>query len=207
MLALNNVTIATPQRVLFRQLNLAVAPGEVATLMGPSGSGKSALLNWMAGATPAGLTASGQLTLNGRRLDPLPTEVRRLGIMFQDALLFPHFSTGHNLLLAAGRGPAAREQVEQALAAAGLAGFYQRDPATLSGGQQARVSLLRALLAKPQALLLDEPFARLDAGLKAEFRHWVYQHIAEAQIPALLVTHDIKDTPPGGRSYDLANWA
>jgi putative thiamine transport system ATP-binding protein len=96
--------------------------------------------------------------------------------LFQDALLFDHFSVGQNLLLALPadiRGAARKIQVQQALERAGLAGFCSRDPATLSGGQRARVSLLRALLARPLALLLDEPFNRLDAELRADFRRWV----------------------------------
>lgn len=94
--------------------------------------------------------------------------------MFQDALLFPHLSVGDNLafgLAADIRGRAARRAaVEAALSRAGLAGFRDRDPATLSGGQRARAALMRALLARPRALLLDEPFSRLDADLRAGIR-------------------------------------
>ncbi len=143
----------------------------------------------------------GELWLDNQRCDSLPTERRRIGILFQDALLFDHFSVGQNLRLAL---PAdvqrsqRKPQVEQALERAGLEGFYSRDPATLSGGQRARVSLMRALLARPRALLLDEPFNRLDIELRADFRRWVFDELARLAIPALLVTHDRRTLPSAG---------
>ena len=96
--------------------------------------------------------------------------------------------------------------MQQALEQAGLAGFSSRDPATLSGGQRARVSLLRALLARPLALLLDEPFNRLDAELRAGFRRWVFDELARLAIPAVLVTHDSDDIPDRGRCLNMRNW-
>jgi putative thiamine transport system ATP-binding protein len=101
-----------------------VAPGEVLTLMGPSGSGKSTLFAWMIGALAGDFRAEGELWLNGRRCDTLPTERRRIGILFQDPLLFDHFSVGQNLQLAlpeSVRGEARKAAVEQALSRAGLA--------------------------------------------------------------------------------------
>ena len=133
-----------------------------------------------------------------------------MGILFQDALLFDHFSVGQNLLLAlpaSVQGPARRHEVESALARAGLAGFYSRDPASLSGGQRSRVALLRALLAQPQALLLDEPFSRLDASLRDTFRQWVFTEVRKLGIPVVQVTHDAQDVPPAGRVLQMENWA
>jgi len=128
---------------------------------------------------------------------PLVGEARGIGMMFQDAVMFGHLSVGDNLafgLTAALRGRAARRAaVEAALQTAGLAGFYNRDPATLSGGQRARAALMRTLLAEPQALLLDEPFSRLDAGLRAEIRSFVFDHARARALPVLLVTHDGED--------------
>lgn len=205
MLKVENLTIEP----LLRGVRFSVRPGEILTLMGPSGSGKSTLFAWMVGALGDGLNARGELWLNDRRCDTLPVQRRQIGILFQDPLLFEHFSVGQNLLLALPapvKGRARREQVEAALASADLAGFFSRDPARLSGGERARVSLLRALLARPEALLLDEPFSRLDKALRATFRQWVYAQIRVLNVPVVLVTHDEEDIPPGGRVLQMADW-
>ena len=196
-LALEHVTIQLPGVTLIDSLNLAIAPGEVVTIMGPSGSGKSTLLAFLTGTLGASFNASGRVMLGGRDITALAPQVRRLGILFQDDLLFPHLSVGENLafgLSDAIKGRAARwERIRQALADGGLAGFERRDPATLSGGQRARVALLRTLLSEPLALLLDEPFNKLDAQLRDEFRRFVFDHVATDRLPTLLVTHDRAD--------------
>jgi putative thiamine transport system ATP-binding protein len=177
--------------------------------MGPSGSGKSTLFAWMVGALSDDFQAQGELWLDARRCDGLPVESRGLGILFQDALLFEQFSVGQNLLLALPErivGRARREAVELALDSAGLSGHYASDPATLSGGERARVSLLRALLAEPQALLLDEPFSRLDKTLRTTFRTWVFDAVRARNIPVVLVTHDEDDIPPGGELIEISRW-
>ncbi len=210
MLHIDNLTITLAQKPLFSKLSLRVARAEVVTLTGVSGSGKSTLLNWMIGDLDAGFSAQGALWLGGVRCDVLPTQARRMGLLFQDDLLFPHLSVGQNLafaLPATRQGSAARrDRVDQTLAGIGLAGFHDRDPATLSGGQRARVSLMRTLLAEPQALLLDEPFSKLDAVLRTQFRAFVFERIAQQGIPTLLVTHDPADVPPGGRVIALEDW-
>lgn len=194
---------------LFAPLTLAIPPGEVCTLMGPSGIGKSTLLDAIGGHLSPDFTLTGDIRLNGQSLLPLPAESRRVGLMFQEALLFPHLSVGDNL--AFGLDPsvnpraARRAAIEAALADAGLAGFYTRDPATLSGGQRARAALMRALLAKPRALLLDEPFSRLDASLRADIRRFTFDHARAEAIPTLLVTHDASDAmATGGPVHHLA---
>lgn len=209
MLQVKNLTLSLTGQPLLHEVNFTVQPGETITLMGPSGCGKSSLFAWMVGALDGAFRAHGELWLNGQRCDPMPTEKRRIGILFQEALLFDHLSVGQNLRLALPAeviGRQRQQQVEQALENAELAGFYSRDPATLSGGQRARVSLLRALLARPQALLLDEPFNRLDVALRADFRRWVFNELARQAIPAVLVTHDDQDTPAGGRCLHMGLW-
>jgi putative thiamine transport system ATP-binding protein len=187
---------------LFVPLNLTVTPEAVVTVMGASGVGKSTLLDAIAGHLPAGFSLSGRVSLDGRDVTALPAEARSIGLMFQDAVMFPHLSVGDNL--AFGLKPAVRGRVtrraavEAALEVAGLAGFYGRDPATLSGGQRARAALMRTLLAEPKALLLDEPFSRLDTGLRAEIRGFVFEHARAQGLPVLLVTHDAEDATAAG---------
>jgi putative thiamine transport system ATP-binding protein len=187
---------------LFPPLTLDVPPGAIATLMGPSGIGKSTLLDAIGGHLAHGFRISGGVRLNGGDLLLFPAERRRVGILFQDALLFPHLSVGDNLAFGLSRdisGRAARrEAVEQALAQAGLAGFGERDPATLSGGQKARAALMRTLLSEPEALLLDEPFSKLDTVLRDELRRFIFDHVRARNIPALMVTHDRGDAEAAG---------
>ena len=169
--------------------------------MGASGSGKSSVLAAIAGTLGSvaegaqALQCSGSVHLNGDDITHLPTAQRSIGLLFQDALLFAHMTVAENLLFAVPPGPRAQRlaQVQQALDEAGLSGYGERDPATLSGGQRARVALMRALLAQPKALLLDEPFSKLDATLRDQFRAFVFEHIRARHIPAVLVTHDAAD--------------
>lgn len=201
-LELRAVTLSLRGRSLVERLDLAVRPGEAATVMGPSGSGKSTLLAYVGGFLDRAFTASGQVVIGGEDVTALPPERRRAGLLFQDDLLFPHLSVAGNLafgLSPAVRGRAARrEAVERALERAGLAGFGPRDPATLSGGQRARAALLRTLLAEPRALLLDEPFGKLDRALRGEFRAFAFDHARERGLPVLLVTHDEEDAAAAG---------
>jgi putative thiamine transport system ATP-binding protein len=204
-LLLEDVRIAIGARPLFQPLSLHIPRGEAATLMGPSGCGKSSLLAFLCGTLDPALSAAGRVSLDGVPLDGLPPERRRVGILFQDDLLFPHLSVGGNLGFGLPPGLSRAERrarIEAALAEAELPGFAERDPATLSGGQRARVALMRALLAEPRALLLDEPFGRLDAALRARFRAFVLDHAAARGLPVLLVTHDPADA--AGRVVHLA---
>lgn len=196
-LELQGVALHLNGERLLGPLTLDVGPGEVATIMGPSGSGKSSLLAFLCGMLPPAFTAEGRVLVDGADLAPLPAERRRIGILFQDDLLFPHLSVGDNL--AFGLPPTVRGRSErtariaQALAEADLAGFADRDPATLSGGQRARAALMRTLLSDPRLLLLDEPFSKLDAALRARFRAFVFDHAQRRGLPVLLVTHDPAD--------------
>lgn len=196
------ITPSGASRPLFMPLTLSVPAGEVTTVMGPSGIGKSTLLDAIGGHLGAGFSVTGRVCLNGQDLSVLAAERRRIGVLFQDALLFPHLSVGGNLAFGLARrlrgAKARRAAVEAALEQAGLAGFHDRDPGTLSGGERTRAALMRALLADPQALLLDEPFSKLDAQLRGEIRSFVLEHVRRRGIPSLMVTHDLQDADAAG---------
>ena len=206
-LELKQVVIGLDNRQLFEPVCLTVAAGEVFSLMGPSGCGKSTLLSFVAGTLGEQFDASGDVLLNSQSLRPEPVENRRVGILFQDPLLFPHMTVVENLMFAASTGSLAekRQQALTSLADIGLehcADFYPRQ---LSGGQAARVSLMRTLAAKPRALLLDEPFSKLDRETREHFRTLVFATVARRNIPAILVTHDEDDVADRNRVLRLTN--
>ena len=196
-LALGNVELWLAERRLLR-VNGMVKPGEVLTVMGPSGSGKSSLLAFIAGFLARDFRACGRVCLNGEDITGQPAELSGVGILFQDPLLFPHLSVGGNLGFGLRNREGAAGRIETALESIGLPGFGGRDPATLSGGQKARVSLMRLILSKPNAVLLDEPFSKLDASLRREMRALVFEYLKREGIPALLVTHDEADAEAAG---------
>lgn len=203
MLELREVAIRQGTHRLFAPLTCRIAPGRPVTVVGPSGAGKSSLLAWLTGVLPSGLAGEGEALLDGVSVLGLPAHRRRLGILFQDDLLFPHMTVGENLAFGlpakADGGPdraARRDRIEQALARVELTGFSDRDPSTLSGGERARVALLRVLLSEPRALLLDEPFSKLDMTLRDRFRSLVFQ--SATHLPVLLVSHDPQDSVAAG---------
>jgi putative thiamine transport system ATP-binding protein len=176
-------------------VTLHIETGEMVAFLGPSGSGKSSLLGAIIGTLPPDMHFAGTISLLGRRIDLLPTEQRAVGILFQDDLLFAHMNVFENLLFGVPAGPRAerRARVAQGLRDLDMEPFASADPSTLSGGQRARVALMRALLAEPKALLLDEPFSRLDAQLRSKVREFVFALVRKRAIPVLMVTHDAQD--------------
>ena len=191
------------QGELLLSLDEQIAGGEILTVMGPSGSGKSSLLNWLTGTLPNGFTATGEVWLNDENVSYLPTHLRHIGVLYQEALLFSHLSVAGNIAFAMPQDnknsaeklnkKQRREKIEQALEQVGLAGMGNRHPDNLSGGQQARVALLRTLLSAPKAILLDEPFSKLDTQLRVDTRQLVFEQIRTHKLPAIMVTHDYSD--------------
>ena len=191
------------QGELLLSLDEQIAGGEILTIMGPSGSGKSSLLNWLTGILPNGFTATGEVWLNDKNVSHLPTHLRHIGVLYQDALLFSHLSVAGNIAFAMPQDnknsaeklnkKQRREKIEQALEQVSLAGMGNRHPDNLSGGQQARVALLRTLLSAPKAILLDEPFSKLDTQLRVDTRQLVFEQIRTHKLPAIMVTHDYSD--------------
>jgi len=199
-LELRNVEIRKDGKPLV-SLDRLIKPGDVLTVMGPSGIGKSTLLAFVTGTLAPAFQATGQVVLDDRDITYEAPFKRNVGILFQDDLLFPHLSVGANLAFGLPKGGSRgerRTKVEAALAEVDLSGFADRDPATLSGGQKARVALMRMLLSDPCALLLDEAFSRLDTTLRAQVRGLVFDRAKALQLPVLMVTHDIEDANAAG---------
>ncbi|THK33608.1 ATP-binding cassette domain-containing protein [Ensifer sp. MPMI2T] len=208
-LTLADVTIRLAERTLL-SVSATVMPGEVLTVMGPSGSGKSTLLAFAGGFLDPAFRASGRILIGDRDLTEVAANERRAGILFQDPLLFPHLSVGGNIVFAIPqtvKGHKMRRQLaEQALEQVGLAGFFDRDPETLSGGQKARVALQRTLVSGPRYLLLDEPFSKLDTALRQQTRALVFSKAKAAGVPIILVTHDGADAEAaGGRVIEIGS--
>jgi putative thiamine transport system ATP-binding protein len=205
MLELRDISISIGGTALIKKFSVQIAAREIVTLMGASGSGKSSLLSYVGGDPMPAFQTSGEILLNGAMLNQVPPERRSIARLFQDDLLFPHMTVGENLLFAVPKMPLAERvaMMRTALERAELTDFENRAPHTLSGGQRARVALMRALLSKPAAILLDEPFSKLDEDLREAMRRYTFSHIEARGIPALLVTHDRADAPFGGRVLKL----
>ncbi len=176
---------------VLRDVDLEVADGALTAILGPSGSGKTTLLRIIAGfeRVDRGVVRIGDTIVDDGD-DYLPPERRRIGYVPQEGALFPHLSVianvGFGLPRRERRGPKVKRLIEMV----GLAGLENRYPHQLSGGQQQRVALARALTVDPQLVLLDEPFASLDANLRTTVRADVAQVLHEAGTTAVLVTHD-----------------
>ncbi len=180
-----------PDVVALDNVDLTIESGEFFTLLGPSGCGKTTLLRTIAGFITQD---SGVVEVGGQPIDHIPAYRRDTGMVFQDYAIFPHMNVADNVAfgLRNRRVPKAdiRDRVEQALAMARLEGFGDRLPSQLSGGQQQRVGLARAMVIRPQVLLMDEPLSNLDAKLRIELREDIRAIQRELGITTIYVTHD-----------------
>lgn len=165
-------------------LELEVRPGRTLALLGPNGAGKSTALAALAGLVPS----TGEISVNGRELNDLPTEQRRIGYVFQDYLLFPHLTVLENVAFGASKAVAA-----EWLDRMGISELAARRPSELSGGQAQRVALARALATEPELLLLDEPLAALDVEVRASVRAELASHLREWAGLTIVVTHSLDD--------------
>jgi len=189
-LEIEGVSVAFGGRPVVEDLSLDLTQGAVGCLLGPSGCGKTTVLRAIAGFEKL---AAGEIRLDGERLSGpgvhLLPERRRIGMVFQEHALFPHLTVAENVGFAL-RGAGADRRVAELLQTIGLAAERRRLPHELSGGQQQRVALARALAPRPRLLLLDEPFASLDADLRERLSLEVRDLLTAAGATAILVTHD-----------------
>jgi ABC-type sugar transport system ATPase subunit len=187
-------------------LNLTVAAGELLALVGPSGCGKTTTLRLIAGLeTPD----AGEVRMDGRVVNEVPPQARDVAMVFQRDALFPHLTAFENLafgLKVRGVGRAEIQQrVSEVAGQLGLADCLARRPGELSGGQRQRVALGRALVRRPKALLLDEPFANLDAPLRRELRRELLRLHRTESLTVLLVTHDQAEALALGQRVAVMN--
>lgn len=182
-------------------VSFAVPAGEVHCLMGPSGCGKTTTLRLVAGLETV---QAGTIDLAGQRLaDPsrsMPPEARQIGLMFQDLALFPHLTIAENVAFGLRRQSAAERQARarELIEMVGMSRHAAKYPHQLSGGEQQRIALARALAPRPRLMLLDEAFSALDASLRAEIRGEALHILKEANVPTLLVTHDPEEAIVAG---------
>ena len=199
MLELKNITLkwnSPNEKVFIKDLNLKIKNGEILCIFGASGVGKSSLINVIAGVYEDDLKFQGKIILNGKNLNQVPIEKRKIGLLLQDGTLFPHLTVEQNILFGMSKKLTYKQKsalITSNLKESNMVGFEDRYPHTLSGGQKARIACLRAILSEPDALLLDEPFSSLDPDQRNSFRKFVVSNIRENKIPCLLVTHDESD--------------
>ena len=178
---------------LIKDLNFSVKKGEFVSFIGESGSGKTTFLKCLAGLEKIN---SGRITLNDRVLDDKTTFIkpnhRKIGFIFQDYPLFPHLSVLENLKI--NLEEQYEKNIKYFIELTGLDNLLSRYPHELSGGEQQRVCITRALIREPDLLLMDEPFSNLDVSIKTKIQSEVYKILKSTNTTSILVTHDIKDT-------------
>jgi len=194
MLQLKNINKRFGSKTVAQDINLNVEAGEILAVLGRSGCGKSTLLKTIVGLVRPD---SGEVWLNGDNITDMPSEKRNISLMFQDYALLPHLTALDNVGfgLKMRRLPKAEieEQSMQALRDIGLEHEAQRKPESLSGGEQQRLALARALITRPSLLLLDEAFSSLDTHLRHHLRTLTAERIRNQNIPAILVTHSAEE--------------
>ena len=178
---------------LIKSLDFSVNKGEIVSFIGESGSGKTTFLRCLAGLDDIN---DGSIELNGKILNDTYTFVeshkRKIGFVFQDYPLFPHLNVIDNITF--NLNDNFQEKLENVLELTGLKKLIKSFPHELSGGEQQRVSIARAIIREPDLLLLDEPFSNLDSNIKLQIKNEIYNIIKNAGITTILVTHDIKES-------------
>lgn len=193
ILEIDNISKSYDKKTLaLKGFSYEMKKGHICAVVGESGSGKSTLLRLIAGLerSDSGMIRMGEQILSSDRIHLSPQE-RPVGLVFQDFALFPHLRVRENIAFGLAKGSQA--EVKQILEAVQLAGYGERFPSELSGGQEQRVAIARSLVREPDLLLLDEPFSNLDTNLKSELRHEIKKLVNKENISMIFITHDIYD--------------
>ena len=187
---INNLSYSMNEKKILNNINLQLEKEKIACILGPSGCGKTTLLKLIAGLSKV---QEGEIFLNENLVSSsnihLKTEKRKIGFLFQDYALFPHQTVKQNLQFAI-KDKSTSHSVEEIMDVIKLSDSLEKYPHELSGGEQQRVALARSIIAKPDLLLLDEPFSSLDLNLKEEVRDDTLHLLQKSNISVLLVTHD-----------------
>ena len=176
--------------ILFENLDLEVEKGEIVALLGNSGCGKSTLLRIICGLENLD---DGEIYLHDKNITQIHPSKRKIGMIFQKPVLYPHLSVEKNIQLGLPKSTTktdGKKQIEEILATVQLEGFEKRKVDELSGGEKQRISFARAMLSKPEALMMDEPFSALDNEIRNELCDWTRKFLKEMEIPVIHVTHD-----------------
>ena len=178
---------------IIKELDFSVKKGEFVSFIGESGSGKTTFLKCLAGLEKIN---SGKITLNNKILNDkdifIKPHLRKIGFIFQDYPLFPHLNTLDNIKI--NLKESYYTNLDYFIDLMGLSNLLKRFPHELSGGEQQRVSIARALVREPDLLLMDEPFSNLDFAIKSKIQNEIYNILKKTNTTTILVTHDIKDT-------------
>jgi sulfate transport system ATP-binding protein len=174
-----------------KDVSFEIEKGHLIGLLGPSGGGKTSILRMLAGLESP---SSGDIIFHGKRVNDLPPQERGIGFVFQNYALFKHMTVYDNIAFGLKVKKQSKEQIRERVMylveLTGLKGFEHRYAHQLSGGQRQRVAFARALAPEPQLLLLDEPFAAIDAKIRTELRTWLKEMIERVGITSIFVTHD-----------------
>ncbi len=190
-LEIHNIYKSFGDTTILEGISFQLEKGEILALLGPSGSGKTTLLEIIAGLDDPD---QGDCLWDGKSLLGVPTHLRNFGLMFQEYVLFPHKTVGENvafgLKMAGGQAETTATRVKEVLDLVGLSGFENRDPSTLSGGEQQRIALARSLAPEPRLVMLDEPLGALDRAIRERLVGELRIILKKASQTALYVTHD-----------------
>lgn len=189
MLELKHITKKYGENTVLDDISLTIGKGQIVSILGPSGGGKTTLLNVLLGITE---TTSGRIIYDGEDITRVPMEKRGFNIVFQDYALFPNLNAYENITYGLRNNPSisSQEEVEELIELLGLREHLTKKISQLSGGQKQRVALARTLVTKPRLLLLDEPLSALDGVIKESIKQKIKQIVDQYQLTTVMVTHD-----------------